>query len=131
MQNLSVILLSRSCQAKTSTKEQPIFPVGSNPDFERLPVAGRGAENVCLVSNRPERCHHELECGCRGYSQYPREDFVGKYVAELFTPEDRAVKMPERELQKAAETGTASDVRWHVRKDGTRFCGWRHDVGAR
>lgn len=103
------------------TKEQPIFPVGSNPDFERLyRLQVEELKTYALFLIDLNGVITSWNAGVEAILQYPREDFVGKYVAELFTPEDRAVKMPERELQKAAETGTASDVRWHVRKDGTR-----------
>ena len=39
----------------------------------------------------------------------------------IFTPEDRAAKVPEREMAEARESGRAGDTRWHLRKDGSRF----------
>lgn len=50
-----------------------------------------------------------------------REDIVGQPFAVFFPPADRQDGVPERELRIAAETGRASDDRWHVRKDGTYF----------
>lgn len=38
----------------------------------------------------------------------------------LFTPEDRAAGEPEKELGTARTKGIAPDVRWHLRKDGSR-----------
>jgi PAS domain S-box-containing protein len=52
---------------------------------------------------------------------YTREEFVGRHTREIFTPEDRERGVPERELAFAAAHGEASDERWLVRKDGTRF----------
>ena len=52
---------------------------------------------------------------------YGRSEFVGRHTREIFTPEDRALGVPERELAFAAAHGEASDERWLVRKDGTRF----------
>ncbi|MBA2459287.1 MAG: PAS domain S-box protein [Gemmatimonadales bacterium] len=52
---------------------------------------------------------------------YAEAEFVGQHASELFTPEDRAAGVPERELAFAAEHGSASDERWLVRKDGARF----------
>lgn len=49
------------------------------------------------------------------------EEQVGKSFGVLFTPEDRAAGVPERELQTAATTGRAEDTRWHIKKDGSRF----------
>jgi PAS domain S-box-containing protein len=52
---------------------------------------------------------------------YTREEFVGRHTREIFTTEDRAAGIPERELAFAASQGAASDERWLERKDGTRF----------
>ncbi|MFL5518966.1 MAG: PAS domain S-box protein [Gemmatimonadales bacterium] len=52
---------------------------------------------------------------------YGRDEFVGRHTREIFTPEDRAEGVPERELSFAAEEGEASDERWLQRKDGSRL----------
>lgn len=39
----------------------------------------------------------------------------------MFTPEDRASGVPERELATAREHGCGADERWHLRRDGSRF----------
>jgi PAS domain S-box-containing protein len=38
-----------------------------------------------------------------------------------YTPEDQAARAPEREIETAARDGRSADVRWHVRKDGSRL----------
>jgi two-component system CheB/CheR fusion protein len=53
---------------------------------------------------------------------------VGQSGAIIFTPEDRAAFIPDEEMRQAAATGRATDERWHVRKDGTRF--WASGVLA-
>ena len=52
---------------------------------------------------------------------YTRDEFVGRHTREIFTTEDQAAGIPERELAFAAAHGAASDERWLERKDGTRF----------
>ena len=52
---------------------------------------------------------------------YAEEEIVGRPVSVLFTPEDRAAGMDQEELRQARETGRASDDRWHLRKNGSRF----------
>ncbi len=47
-------------------------------------------------------------------------EIAGRNFALIFTPEDQAAGVPEKELAKAAATGRAEDVRWHDRKDGSR-----------
>lgn len=48
-------------------------------------------------------------------------EVLGQHMRLIFTPEDQAAGIPERELQVAAARGQSLDERWHVRKDGSRF----------
>jgi PAS domain S-box-containing protein len=52
---------------------------------------------------------------------YSGTEAVGQNVAIIFTDEDRALRVPEYEMQKALASGYANDERWHVRKDQSRF----------
>ena len=52
---------------------------------------------------------------------YKESEILGQPVALLFTPEDRARGVVEQELGKAAATGSATDERWHLCQDGSRF----------
>lgn len=54
---------------------------------------------------------------------YAEDEVMGRPIDILFTPEDVAAGVPARERQQAAETGRASEDRWHRRKDGSRFWG--------
>ncbi|HEX2078500.1 MAG TPA: PAS domain-containing protein [Longimicrobium sp.] len=45
---------------------------------------------------------------------------VGQPIDMTFTPEDRVAGAPEKELTQARATGSAADVRWHLRGDGAR-----------
>jgi PAS domain S-box-containing protein len=46
---------------------------------------------------------------------------IGQSGVIIFTPEDREARAPEREMATARRDGRATDERWHIRKDGTRF----------
>ena len=52
---------------------------------------------------------------------YTEKEMLGKKGDVLFTPEDRAAKIPAKELEAALKKGRAEDERWHLRKDGSRF----------
>ena len=52
---------------------------------------------------------------------YTEAEFLDQNASMMFTPEDRAIGAPQREKAGAIERGRAEDVRWHQRKDGTRF----------
>lgn len=49
----------------------------------------------------------------------PRHKVLGTPLSRLFTPEDRAAGVVERELETARRLGSASDDRWLLRGDGT------------
>ncbi len=52
---------------------------------------------------------------------YAEDEFTGLHAAAIFTPEDAASGVPERELTNAAREGRANNDRWMMRKDGSRF----------
>lgn len=52
---------------------------------------------------------------------YGEAEILGQAAAVIYTPEDRAEGVPERELRTAAAEGRAEDERWHLRRDGSRF----------
>lgn len=52
---------------------------------------------------------------------YRAGEALGRSVAQIFTPEDRAKGLDRYELQVAAMNSRSEDDRWHVRKDGTRI----------
>ncbi|WP_158592219.1 EAL and GGDEF domain-containing protein [Noviherbaspirillum sedimenti] len=54
------------------------------------------------------------------------QEAIGRSLTELFTPEDRSMGQPEKELETALKLGRAEDVRWHLRKDGSRL--WTNGV---
>ena len=67
--------------------------------------------------------------GVRRLLGYDEAEFIGQPASLIFTPEDRERGEPERELRTAIERGGASDDRWLVRKDGSRF--WATGITTR
>ena len=59
--------------------------------------------------------------GARNIMGYAEAEIVGRSGEVVFTAEDRAAGRFAAELRRAAETGRASNERWHLRRDGTRF----------
>jgi len=58
--------------------------------------------------------------GAKEIFGYEAKEILGRDSAILFTPEDRKGEAPREELEDAARDGRAPDVRWHLRKDGSR-----------
>lgn len=59
--------------------------------------------------------------GAQALLGYSEEEVLGQPAEIIFTPEDRAAGIPQREVGTALEHGRAADDRYHVRKDGSRF----------
>ena len=52
---------------------------------------------------------------------YTEAEAIGQPIEVFFTDEDRERGVADRELARALSNGRASDDRWHIRKDGSRF----------
>ncbi|WP_429589432.1 PAS domain S-box protein [Variovorax sp. PvP013] len=59
--------------------------------------------------------------GAQNIFGWRAEEMVGASVERLFTAEDRARDRPREEMRLATVQGRASDERWHVRRDDSRF----------
>ncbi len=59
--------------------------------------------------------------GAESIFGYTANEAVGQSFSLIFTPEDKARCIPEKELNKAKAVGRAEDVRWHLRKDQSRI----------
>jgi PAS domain S-box-containing protein len=58
--------------------------------------------------------------GAEAVFGWSAEEMIGRNSASLFVPEDQARGVPARELEEARKTGFAPDVRWHLRRNGSR-----------
>lgn len=54
---------------------------------------------------------------------FSASEALGQPLASILTPEDRAAGVAEQEIIQARTAGSASEDRWHLRKDETRFWG--------
>lgn len=59
--------------------------------------------------------------GARRILGWHAEEVIGQGAHRLFTPDDIAAGVVERELEEALRAGSASDERWHLRATGERF----------
>lgn len=87
----------------------------SRRHFELL-VEGAIGYAIILIS--PEGMVRSWNPGAQRMFGYTDNEIVGQPFARFFSDSDRERKVPEKELKRALEEGSASDDRWHVRKDG-------------
>ncbi len=52
---------------------------------------------------------------------YAEEEWIGQHASIIFTPPDQAHEVCLAEMTLAAEKGCSTDIRWHLRKDGTEL----------
>ena len=59
--------------------------------------------------------------GAERILHWPAAEMQGELVDRIFTAEDQAEGRPAAEMRSALDAGQASDERWHLRRDGSRF----------
>lgn len=52
---------------------------------------------------------------------YSEEEWMGAHASMIFTPTDKCVQLFTAETSVAREQGSASDIRWHRKKDGSEL----------
>jgi PAS domain S-box-containing protein len=90
---------------------------GSEEQF-RLIV--ENARNYAIFTSDPQDRIASWFGGAAAVFGWTAEEAIGQPGAMLYTPEDRERGVPEWEAGTASSHGTAPNVRWHLRKDGSR-----------
>ncbi|HEX2527225.1 MAG TPA: CheR family methyltransferase [Geminicoccus sp.] len=87
---------------------------------ERFRLIVEGALDYAIVVTDRSGRIEEWSPGAAAVFGWTAQEATGQMLAILYTPEDRDQGTPEKEIAQAREEGMAPDVRWHMRKDGTR-----------
>jgi PAS domain S-box-containing protein len=90
---------------------------GSEEQF-RLIV--ENARDYAIFTTDPQDRIASWFAGAAAVFGWTPEEATGLSCAVLYTPEDRERGVPEQEAETASSHGTAPNVRWHLRKDGSR-----------
>lgn len=88
---------------------------------ERMGMLMESFTDYAIFSTDSEGIVDSWNKGAEIIFGYTQEEIIGVSGAVIFTPEDIARGVPEKERQTARRKGRASDERWHIRKDGSRF----------
>ena len=88
---------------------------------ERLRLLIESVADYAIITIETEGCFNTWNTGAGRMFGYAEAEVLGKPLAMLSTPEDRAINLPAQEQQQALSEGRAASERWHVRKDGTQF----------
>ena len=79
------------------------------------------ATEYAIFTLDPEGRISSWNAGARNVLGYVEAEILGRSGNIFFTPEDRAEGAFTGELCRALDEGRATNERWHLRKDGTRF----------
>lgn len=88
---------------------------------EQFRLIVESATDYAIFTMNLEGCITTWNSGAERLLGYNDQEIVGQNDRILFTPEDRAARKPEWELEITLAEGRTADERWQVRKDGTRF----------
>lgn len=102
---------------------------------ERLRLIVENARDFAIFTADLQRNITSWNTGAERILGFAEAEILGKSADLIFTPEDRIAMVPEKEQTTALKEGRASDERWHLRRDGSRF--WAsgsmmamHDAGG-
>ena len=88
---------------------------------EKYRLAVQSVRDYAIFTLDPQGRVVSWNPGAERVMGFTADEILGQHSAIFFIPEERASGVPEQELRRAAEEGTAPDVRWHQRSNGTRF----------
>jgi two-component system CheB/CheR fusion protein len=88
---------------------------------ERLRLVAEGTRDYAIMTLDADGRVTSWNTGAELMFGYGEAEMLGRPFDDIFTPEDRAARVPQTELRHAIENGRALDERWHQRKDGSRF----------
>jgi|SRR5579872_258401 len=90
-------------------------------DLYRMQV--RELRDYAMFVLDPDGILRSWNAGVEHLFGYSEQEWIGQHACIIFVPADKAAEVCESEMQNARETGRATDIRWHRRKDGTEIFG--------
>ncbi len=88
-------------------------------DLYRMQV--RELRNYAMFMLDPNGIITSWNAGVEQLLGYSESEWIGQHACMIFTPEEKAVEVCESEMLLARERGSATDIRWHRKKNGTDF----------
>ncbi|MGH1571046.1 PAS domain S-box protein [Methylobacterium sp. P31] len=87
---------------------------------ERFRLVVENARDYAIFTSDPEDRITDWYPGAEAVYGWSAAEAVGQPAAIIFTQEDREAGQDALETEMAAREGSAPNVRWHLRKDGSR-----------
>lgn len=87
---------------------------------ERLRLVADSARDYAILMLAPNGAILNANSGAEQLYSCTADELVGRNFAGLFTEEERAAQLPEKQIAQCLETGRVEDDRWLVTKTGER-----------
>jgi PAS domain S-box-containing protein len=87
---------------------------------QRLRLIIETAGDYAIFTTDPQGRIQDWLPGAQNVFGWTPEEITGQPIEITYTPEDNDAGVPQWERDQAAAEGRAPNVRWHVRKDGSR-----------
>jgi PAS domain S-box-containing protein len=87
---------------------------------ERFRLTVEAALDYAIFMTDPQGRITEWLPGAAAVFGWTAEEAIGQPATITFTSDDREKRQDQREFKTAEQEGSASDIRWHLRKDGRR-----------
>jgi PAS domain S-box-containing protein len=87
---------------------------------EKYKLIIENARDYAIILTDNEDKITDWQPGAASIFGWTEDEILGQKSELLFTAEDRQAGQPQWEIDTARREGKAPNVRWHVRKDGTR-----------
>jgi len=88
-------------------------------DLYRMQVKEQSDYAMFMID--PEGILTSWNAGVERLLGYSEDEWLGMHACSIFTPAEKAVEVCQSEMRLAEENGSATDIRWHLRKNGTEF----------
>jgi PAS domain S-box-containing protein len=85
----------------------------------RLLVQGVADYAICMLD--PAGHVSNWNAGAARIKGYTADEIIGRHFSEFYTPEEKALGAPQRNLDTAIREGQYLGEGWRTRKDGSRF----------
>ena len=81
----------------------------------------REIDEYAMFTLDPDGNLQSWNAGVERLLGYSEQEWIGQPASIIFTPAEKAMEVCEAEMRKAQDLGSATDIRWHRRKDGSEF----------
>jgi two-component system CheB/CheR fusion protein len=110
--------LERRVQERTQALREANEALRGSEERYRL-IVERAADYAILTSD-PDGRITSWSRGAEAIFGWSSTEALGQLTDMTFTAEDRAAGQPDKERAEARDKGSSPDVRWHLRRDGSR-----------